>query len=183
MFFKIRKKTKRQIKRTEVRANQDNRLIGYRIDITGWFGYKFYQNGSSICTVSSIVAPSVPVMIHSDGIAWESNFVQSTIVPGLSRSINDARHGKQIARIVYERPGEYEIDASIKVRCTPGEYTFYKDSRVIATIKKVDDKSMYPRLPDTIYDFEPYFEVTTNNEIPTQLLMVILAFPMLQFAF
>jgi len=158
-------------------------LIGYRFTATGVFGYRFYTTRDTICSVSSIVAPSAPVMIHGNGVTWKSDFEDCTIVPGLTRVIMDESNGEPLFRIVYKERGKYEINASTVVYCDEGKYEFYCNDKWIAIIIRTNDKSAHLHKPsDTYYDYEPYFDVAADNGIDTSLLMAILAFPMLQFA-
>ena len=83
----------------EKSLERQNDIIGYRFDTTGIFGYSFYSESGNICSVSSIVAPSAPVLIHGDGVTWRSEFDDCmTIVPGIARSINDESNGTQLYR-------------------------------------------------------------------------------------
>lgn len=168
----------------DMESDKINRFIGYRFDATGVFGYEFYKNSDNICSVSSVVAPVAPVMISGNGVTWRSDFENCTIFPGLTRNINDESNGKQVFQIVYKGIGEYEIDESILVYCDTRKYTFYCDNSIIAIIKRFNDKSDYlQKTLDTNYDYEAYFDIAVDNGINTELLMVILAFPMLQFGF
>ena len=161
-----------------------NRTIGYRFNATGVFGYVFYSAGSYICTVSSIVSPSAPVVIRGNGLKWRSDFESCTIVPGLTRYIVDESNGKQIFRIIYKDTGIYEINESVSVRGDTGKYTFYCDDTIIAVIERTDGGSgAFQKPSGPYYDYEPYFAISSDDGISTELLMVILAFPMLRFAF
>ena len=162
------------------------RFIGYRFDATGVFGYRYCSTTTDkFCTVSSIAAPSSPVMIHGNDVTWKSDFDSfKTIFPGDTRYVNDELTGTNLFRIVYKDIGKYEINNSIVVYCDTGKYTFCCDNKVIATITRLSGKSGHIKKPlDNYYNYEPYFEVTADDKIDTELLMVILAFPMLQFAF
>ena len=168
----------------KIESDKTKRLIGYRFDATGVFGYAYYTSDERVCSVSSIVAPSAPVMIHGNGVTWKSDFDNCTIFPGLTRSVNDESNGTQPFQIVYKDSGEYEINKSIIAYCDTGKYTFYCDDKVIAKIIRFSGKSGHFKKPsDTYYNYESYFEVAADDKIDTELLMVILAFPMLQFAF
>ena len=51
------------------------------------------------------------------------------------------------------------------------------------TITRCNDKSDHSEKQfDTDYEYETYFKITVDNGIETDLLMVVLAFPMLRFA-
>lgn len=168
----------------KIESDEINRLIGYRFDATGVFGYAYYINGDHVCSVSSIIAPSSSVMIYGNGVTWKSDFENCTIFPGLTRSIHDESNGTQLYQIVYKDRGKYEINQSITAYCETGKYIFCCDDKVIAEIIRVSGKSGFFKNPsDTVYHYEPYFEVSAKDRIDTGLLTVILAFPMLQFGF
>ena len=76
-------------------------IITYRLSATGTWGYEFYDAGRNrIGSAGTVVAPSAPVLIRSDGIDWYSRFgVDSTIVPGRGLSLRQTggagnRHDK-----------------------------------------------------------------------------------------
>lgn len=185
MIFNRKRRNRQEADKANSEKESGGRggLIGYRFEATGVYGCRFYKNGDIICSVSSAVMPSAPVLISGNGIKWRSDFGDSTIVPGISRIVIDDSNGKEVFRIVYRGTGEYEINESVKVRCGAGEYAFYRDGSVIANIDRINDKpNDLQKMPDTYYDYEPCFEVTADNGIQVELLTVILAFPMLQFA-
>ena len=158
------------------------KIIGYRYEVTGVFGYKFFSSGNYICTVSSSVLPSPPVIISDADITRRSNFdSHSTIFPGLTRTVNDDITGVQTNKIVYKGKGQYEIDDSVSVEYSEDKYTFYIDGKVAAIIRKIDDKSGYDLLPNNASDTEPYFDIVSSNDLDKKLLIVVLAFPMLAF--
>ena len=146
MFFNKRKKEKRHRivrfsdeKNAKIESDDIIRLIGYRFDATGVFGYSYYTTTDKVCSVSTIVAPSAPVMIHGRSTTWRSDFDKNcTICPGLTRSITDELSGIQIFRIVYKDRGEYEINDSITAYCFAGNYTFYWDAKAIVFSVWVD---------------------------------------------
>lgn len=169
----------------KIKSDGISNIIGYRFNETGIFGYTFYSTSGKICSSSRIVAPSAPVIIHGNGVTWKSDFDDdTTIFPGLSRSIYDESNGALLFQIVYKDSGEYEINGSITVYYDTGKYTFCCDDGVIAKISRLTGKKDYLQIkPDTNFDYEPYFEIVADGGIGTELLMVILTFPMLQFGF
>ena len=165
-----------------IESDRINRFIGYYFQATGVFGCVFYTISDKICSVSKIVSPSDNAMIHGNGMSWRSDFENCTIYPGLTRSIVDGSDGKQLFQIVYKGTGKYEINESILVYCDTENYTVYCDEKVIAKIKRISGRSdCFPIPSDTYYDYEPYFEITAVDGMIKELLMVILAFPMLEF--
>jgi len=182
MFFNKRKQEEQHTVVDPQAENEIKRLIGYRFVATGVFGYTYYSTGDQVCSVSSMVAPSASVMIHGNSVIWESNFSCCTVFPGLTRSVRDESTGTQLFQIVYKDTGEYEINKSITAYCDAEKYTFCLDGTVIAKITRFSGSADHFIKPsDTGYNYEPYFEVVADCEIDTELLMLILAFPMLTF--
>lgn len=160
-----------------------NRLTGYRFDATGVFGYSFYNDVNKFCSVSSSVGLSAPVRILGNRVKWKSDFDNCTVFPGLARSIIDESKGTQLFSIVYINSGEYKINESVSVYCDIDNYTFYASDKVIAKIYRFSGETDHrQKISETdSYDYKPYFEVVTINEIAPELRMVILAFPMFRF--
>ncbi len=74
-------------------------IIGFKYSATGVFGYVFYDGKNKICSVSSLVVPSPPVTMNGDNLRWISEFdLDSTIIPGQTRYIEDADSHKKKAR-------------------------------------------------------------------------------------
>ena len=173
------------VKKTHVHIESNNKtsLIGYRYDTTGVFGYEFYRGDVKICSVSSLVVPSPPVMIHGNGVDWISDSKMGTILPGLACTVVDQSNGKQVFKMVYVGAGQFRINDLISVFCGDGKYTFYSDQTVIAIISRVNPQNKYPAKPlnaDNGFDYEPYFEINICSEMENELMIFILAFPMLK---
>lgn len=165
-----------------IESDRINRFIGYCFQATGVSGCVFYTGSNKICSVSRLVAPSESVMIHGNGVSWRSDFENGTSCPGSARNIVDGSDGRQLFRIVYKGTGEYEINDSILVYCNTEKYTIYCGEKVIAKIKRTSGRSDgFPVPSDTYYDYEPYFDIIAVDGMITELLMVILAFPILKF--
>ncbi len=162
--------------------NDSSKIIGYRYNATGVFGYVFYKEKRKLCSVSSVVVPSPPVMMFGFGNKWKSEFENCTIVPGITRYVYDCNTGRRIYKIVYRENGKYEINNSVIAYCNAERYAFFCDNQLIAQISKATEKCDF--VPQsTEYDIEPYFDVFAQNGIDENLLMLIFSFPMLQFAF
>ena len=164
-------------------SGENKRAIGYRYAATGVFGYMFYSPEQLICTVSSNVVPSPPVMIAGAGVEWRSDFDQdTTIYPGIARSVVEEAGGEQVFGIVYKETGSYEINESVSVHCDWDAYAFCIEDREIATIRRCSRMpDGFPWPTDDYYEYEPYFEVEYGSEVSAELLMIMLAFPMLRF--
>lgn len=162
------------------------RVTGYRYCATGIWGYDFYREQEKLCTVSGLVIPSPPVRICGFEREWYSEFdEESTIVPGLTRYVFDSKTSREVARIIYKNAGKYEVLISqnhINVYIVEDEYGFYRNGHIIASIKRIhENNNLIPPMSD--FDIEPYFSIFLAKQIELEIIMVILAFPMLQFGF
>ena len=167
----------------DIKSDTCRRLIGCRIESPGTRNCVYYENKVRFCSVSDIAASSSQLMVNGGGMTWRSDFdISSTIFPGLTRYINDESDGKQIFRIVYKDRGKYIINESIEVYCNNDQYAFYCNDQIIATIKGICSIPEYLQIAVGT-DSEPCFDVSADNGINTETLMVIAAFPLLRFAF
>lgn len=160
-------------------------MLGYRIDRTGIFGYEYRSQGKLICSVFSSVIPSPPVRISGFGMRLFSEFdAESTIYPGLTRFVTDANAapGQPHSRIVYMGGSQYMITGSILVTCSVGMDTFSRRSRKIAQIVRCYDHND-PLHGSESPEGELYFEASIAEGISADEKNLILAFPMLRFAF
>lgn len=156
-------------------------LKGYRINLTGVFGYDFIHEGETICQIHGPVIPSPPVYISSNGQHFVSEFdADSTIYPGLTRYVIPEDSTAEQIRIVYRQQGHYEITNgafAVYADTSTEEYRFSLQHEVIAVIRK------YNGSPETLDDMHEYFfDVEMKEGIDSLIQMMILAFPMLQFA-
>lgn len=158
------------------------KIIGFRYDATGVFGYEFYHKNDKLCAVSSSVVPSPPVMIYGFDNEWESEFEDCTVYPGLTRYVLDRKSKSQVAKVVYRDFGKYELNESISVYCDTKKYKFFYDDEMIADIHRFEGDFGWK--PDSkYYEYEAYFEVKMSQGINSELKMLIMAFPMIRFAF
>lgn len=157
--------------------------IGYKYSATGIFGYAFFHDKIRMCTVTSIVVPSPPVLIEGYGMRWRSDFdAEATIFPGLTRYVRDDSDGAQVARLVYRDRWEYEINGSVTARCGGGSYSFSRSGKIAAQISRYKEGNVW--VPESVeHDYEPYFEVLFTDEIDDGMKLLVSSFPMLRFGF
>ena len=98
-----------------ISSNESSKIIGYRYDATGFFGYDFYKENEKRCSASSLVVPSSSVMMFGFGNKWKSEFENCTIVLGLTRYVYGCSIGRRIYKIVYRENGKCEINNSVIV--------------------------------------------------------------------
>ena len=157
--------------------------IGYRYSTTGAFGYIFCEDSVEKCRVGCGVIPSPPVYIHGKDRNWVSKFDnETTIVPGLTRTVKDEKTSAEAARITLKDVGRFIINNSIDVFCDQeGKYTFYANNALIGRITRFEGSCS--RLPEAGgCDVEPYFDVTITDGLDEEQVMLITAFPMLRFS-
>ena len=159
------------------------RVIGYRYDATGVFGYEFYEDMKQICTVSGLVVPSPTIMISGFGRNWKSEFdVDSTLFPGLTRTILDDATNKEVGALTYDGNKSYRLCNSVKVSCTTECYSFYDNEGLVAQTTKFQDEEIW--LPQALgFDYEVYFNTVFNRDINDETKMLIVSFPVLRFDF
>ncbi|MCM1307544.1 MAG: hypothetical protein NC223_02985 [Butyrivibrio sp.] len=180
MFPKNRKKNGPQTKSGIKFFDEVSEFVGYRYEATGVWAYNFYKGKEKICSVSSIVAPSSPIMIYGFGYSWKSELGDSTAASEHTRYVCDCSDDRKLYKIIYKGNGKYEINDSLLVYCDAERYSFFCDNRLIAEINRIADKSDFELL-STAYDAEPYFDIFTQDRMDEQLLMLIFSFPMLRF--
>ena len=85
-------------------------IISFRLTNTGAWGYRFYEDGMHLGSVSCVLMPNATVRIEGPGISWYSSFnMDTTIVPGISRRVKDSITGEDIYHIIYCQPGFYRM--------------------------------------------------------------------------
>ena len=157
--------------------------IGYRYSTTGAFGYIFCEDSVEKCRVGCSVIPSPPVYIHGKDRNWVSKFDnETTIVPGLTRTVKDEKTGAEAARITLKDVGRFTINNSIDVFCDlEGKYTFYANNALIGRITRFEGSCS--RLPEVAgCDVEPYFDVMIKEGLDEEQVMLMTAFPLLRFS-
>lgn len=147
------------------------------------FGYEFYENRKQICTVSGLVVPSPTIMISGFGRNWKSEFhVNSTLFPGLTRTICDDANNKEVRALTYDGNRSYRLFNSVKVSCTTEGYSFYDNERLVAQTTKFQDEKIW-LLQTFGFDYEAYFNTIFNRDINDETKMLIVSFPVLRFDF
>lgn len=162
-------------------------VIGFRFAATGVFGYDFYQNGCRLCAVSSLVVPSPTVNIQGFGGAWQSPFdADSTLFPGLTRFVYRAGSAREACRLVYRGEG-YDLHCGTdvySVHMRDGAYAVYAGAKKIADVARLTrpQAAGVPVPPDMPYDDgEAYYAAGIAEGLPDDVMMAVLAFPMLRF--
>lgn len=161
-------------------------IMGYEYSATGIYGYEFYENETKICTISSLVIPSLPVTMQGMHCQWESIFpMEQAIVSGTTRPIVDTKTQTEVGKIIYKTKERFEIclkEMNISVYIQNDAYLFSIDGKEIASIEKSVETCK--RIPEGLrfYDIQSHCYVRFLQELSVEGMMAVLAFPMLIFS-
>lgn len=162
-------------------------IISYRLSATGIWGYSYYQGKQRIGETTCQIGQSGTVRIVGEDIEWYSPFRLATdIVPGISRRIMDNRTEEELYRIIFWRPGLYEITArtdegdwSMTVEELNGKYMFAQNGMPAAAVMERLFETEW--IPPTGARPEPAFRTTFfSQEDSPGFLMTVLSFPALK---
>ena len=161
------------------------KIMGYHYGATGAWGYAFYEEQKKICTLSSIVVPSPPVLLQGFGHEWYSKLDQAgTVAPGLTRSISDHKSKENIYKIIYQNSGQYDIvfsDDHMAVHIGNDHYAFFSGDTEVAQIEKVCETPIEVPQELQYYDTELHFLANVSDQIKPEHMLAILSFPVLRF--
>ena len=160
-------------------------IITCRMSATGVWGYDFYvaENRNRIGTVSAIVSPKALVRIESAGVHWYSRFdIDTTIIPGIGRRVNDNASGEEVYRLIYWRPGLYQLRCtadSVGVEIRDGKYLFGREGMPVTALTEHFSSASWITRQDA--DYEPYFRTVFYEDVSETYAMMVLSFPALRF--
>ena len=162
-------------------------IVSYRLSATGVWGYSYYQGKQYIGDTMCQIGRSATVRITGEDILWYSPFRLATdIVPGISRRVMDNQTETELYRVIFWRPGLYELSA----RTDSGDWTM--------TVEERDDRYFFVRegipvsaVTERLYEAEwipptgnlvsPAFRtVFHEQEDSPGFLMMVLSFPALK---
>ena len=157
----------------------------YRLIGTGVWGYEFFDEGrNQIGFVRNGMSGSEPVRILGEGISWYSRFgLDNTIVPGTGRRVKDNRDGQEVYRIIFWRPGLYQVRPavgnSVQVEIRDGAYLFGPpEMPATALTQRISEAEWTP--PHSL-EIEPYFHTTFYEDVNPAYRMMVLSFPAIRF--
>ena len=157
-------------------------VITYRLSATGIWQYDYWKDGEKIGSAAFIVSPWEPARITGPEVDWYSRFdIDSELVPGVSRKVKDNRTGDEVYRIVYWRPGLYEVrtrERSIQVEIRDGNYLFGTPGMPVAALTERTQGE-----PKQIrgMDADRYFRTVFFDPATNGYMMMVLSFPALRF--
>ena len=166
--------------------NRNKIITGYQYSATGVFGYEFYRKKRKICAVTSVCAnPSV--YIRTLKKSWFSLFYTDNIIlPGFVRYVVDMKSNqREICRIIYQKCGFEVLLGKEKYNVTVNDdnYKFTLNGKQIAVINRITSQDV--DIPDIVndinYDWKAWYSVEISKNVSSDVLLAILAFPMLKF--
>ena len=155
-----------------------------RQDITGAVRYRFYHRDRLIGTAEAMVYPGFPVVLQQGGRILNSSFdPEQTIFPGVSREIVDADNcSEPAAWLTWQGSGEHTLTVNwgaepqtVRILTKDEEHQFWLEDRQIAVICKLPQRQ-------TISDWELRWCMQIMEEMPDEMAMLLMSFPVLRFA-
>ena len=162
-------------------------IISYRLSATGVWGYSYYHGKEYLGETTCQIGRSATVRIVGEDIAWYSPFRLATdIVPGISRRIMDNQTEEELYRIIFWRPGLYELSArtedgdwSMAVEERDDKYYFVRSGMPVAAITERLYETEW--IPPTGNRIAPAFRTRFyEQEDSPGFLMTVLSFPALK---
>lgn len=155
-----------------------------RQDTTGAVRYRFYYRDRLVGTATAMVCPGFPVVLQQGGMILNSSFdPEQTIFPGVSREIVDADNcSESVARLTWQGSGEHTLTVNwgaepqtVRILTKDEEHQFWVEDRQIALIRKLPQRQ-------SISDWEVGWCLRPMEELPDEMAMLLMSFPMLRFA-
>ena len=163
-------------------------IISYRLSATGVWGYSYYRGREHIGETACEIGRSSTVRITGDDITWYSPFrIVTDIVPGVSRRIMDNVTEEELYRVIFWRPGLYELTArtdtgndwSMTVEEVGGRYMFVRHGMPVSAVTERLQETEW--IPPTSTRIDPAFRTTFyEQEDSPGFLMMVLSFPALK---
>lgn len=163
-------------------------IISYRLSATGVWGYTYYQGREHIGETACEIGRSATVRITGEDIAWYSPFrIVTDIVPGVSRRVRDNQTEEELYRVIFWRPGLYELTArtdagenwSMTAEEVNGRYMFVRPGGPVAAVTERLQEAEW--IPPTGTRIEPAFRTRFYEQQDSPgFLMMVLSFPALK---
>lgn len=157
-------------------------FITYRLSATGLWQYEFRLDGEEFGKAMLRVAPFEPVRIEGCEISWYSRFdLDTEIIPGVSRRVKDNKTGEEVFRIIWWRPGFYEIrtkDSQVLAEIRNGCYLFGQPG---APVTAMTERTKGEPIRIRGLEAEACFRTSFFDPVSPAYTMIALAFPALRF--
>jgi len=160
-------------------SDKDHQFTVYIYDATGIHGQVIYSARKEICMITDGIYPVSYVTVSCCGKKWESTFdLQSTIVPGMKRTIKDAVSGAVVNDIIYHEAGHYTIGEHLEIFCDKSRYVYYLDGEIIAYSRKEKTAEWIPKIDGCTVSVSAVTGV--RRTVPEDVKLLILSFPALR---
>ncbi|MBQ9156302.1 MAG: hypothetical protein IJ137_05945 [Eubacterium sp.] len=166
----------------DIPVENAEKITGMHYSGTGLSLYRFSRGNKEICTISEPPLPDNPVFISGFGRKWTSKFNDEiTINPWEERRlVIDDSSGSLVGWISFRDPGEHEINDSIRLIFREGRYTAYSGKELVGQIIMIKNKDEDTFIDDGM-DGVLRYEIYVCRGLDEELLMLLLAFPLLRF--
>ena len=162
------------------------KIIIYRYDDTGVFGYEYYrmENEETIGSISSMVLPQESdCQISMNGKNYQSRFDENaTLIKGLRRSVLEQETGQVVGYIeLSEWNTAYHLivgDEVVEVEIYPDEMTFVFRDNPVAIIRHNESYTKEDEYGNMI---SSKYLAFLNVDIANEIEMMILSFVALRF--
>ena len=128
------------------------------------------------------MGPTSLVYVRDANHHWYSRFdIDTSVVPGIGRRIQDNVTGDIVYRMIYWEPGLYQIRTetdSIQVEIR-GNYLFGQPGAPVAAM--TERISAAPALMENDEKAEPYFKTTFFENVSDAYALAVLSFPAMRF--
>lgn len=155
---------------------------------TGVNEYRYYRGIEQIGKATAFVMPDYPVTLQCTGLMLRYvNDPEITRVCGISRPVFDADCGEEYARVYWDGTGRHRLYTpfgKFLVEYRDGVYAFGRGEACIAGSRTIRKGSVLRAEWETVKDaqWEPHMAMMTTEQLPDELALLMLAFPLLQLA-
>ena len=173
---------------TDLKGNMKSIIITYRYSVTGEWGYAYYAGKQPVGGCNCQISKSSMVRVIGDNVVWYSSCgLDTEIVPGISRRVNDNRTEKEVYRLIFWQPGLFVASArtengtaSVMIEERNGMYLFGEAGMPVAAItERITEAEWIPPHP---YELEPVFKTTFFEGVDSEgFRLMVLSFPALRF--
>ena len=161
----------------------------YKYSATGTFGYVCYEKENKVCNVFSLPLPISDVGISGGKHGFHSKYdFADTLVEGVTKREILDDNGDLAAVLRWDGMGIYTLfHEGRKVRIYTNEHFFLylTEKKQIALLQETTKRDVPQYIEETMdgLDLSRAFEAQIEDAVSDSLTALMLAFPMLKFAF
>lgn len=155
---------------------------------TGVNEYRYFRSIHAIGTGAALVLPRFPVVIASAELSLRyENDLDMTLVPGISRPILREDTGKAYARVFWDGSGKHRLHTPFgwfRIACREDICVIFRENIPIAALGRIQRGSEFDfswrKTRDA--DWEPHLTMMTTEDLPDELALLMLSFPLFRLA-